>query len=257
MDLGEGCRGSCVKTVTREDLLQLMLLGRTSLTGWGVGGGDNVEGGSNTSEGLLQLVPVGSAFQEASQGDDDVFKAGPLAGVFMPAVLHELEVVLNSGQGLTREGLQRGQLWPLMLLSQHQHDLHRHCHCYSMVWQKNIAVPPKLFMCSDLELDRQNCFMLKQIDRARVQIAIEKRTCFRTAIGSKQPPELTTDTHFPKQLRQADASQRHEMYGGSEGAKREGGGGGGGKGEQSTWKGFRSSQGRRHVIISHKMIPKE
>ena len=123
------------------------------------GGGDYVEGGSNTSEGLLQLVPVGSAFQEASQGDDNVLKAGPFAGVFMPAVLHELEVVLNSGQGLTRQGLQGGQLWPLMLLSQHQHDLHRHCHCYSMVWQKNIAVPPKMFMCSDLELDRQNCFM--------------------------------------------------------------------------------------------------
>lgn len=126
-------------------------------------------GGGNTSEGLLQLVPIGSAFQETPQGDDDVLIAGPLAGVFMPAVLHELQVVLNTWQGLTREGLQGGQLWPRMLLSQHHHDLHRHCHCYSK-WREGIVSPYRSqfaviwSICRNLAnlqqfADRQNCLI--------------------------------------------------------------------------------------------------
>ena len=37
--------------------------------------------------------------------------------------LHEPNVVLNVWEGLPWEGVQRGYLWPVTLLSQHQHDL--------------------------------------------------------------------------------------------------------------------------------------
>ncbi len=37
--------------------------------------------------------------------------------------LHETNVVLNAWEGLPREAVQGGDLWPVTLLSQHQHDL--------------------------------------------------------------------------------------------------------------------------------------
>lgn len=37
--------------------------------------------------------------------------------------LHEPNVLPNARKGLPREGVQGGDVWPVMLLSQHQHDL--------------------------------------------------------------------------------------------------------------------------------------
>jgi hypothetical protein len=37
--------------------------------------------------------------------------------------LHETDVVLNPWEGLPREAVQGGDLGPVTLLSQHQHDL--------------------------------------------------------------------------------------------------------------------------------------
>ena len=41
----------------------------------------------------------------------------------MMQYLHETNVVLNAWKGLPWEGVQGGDLWPVKLLSQHQHDL--------------------------------------------------------------------------------------------------------------------------------------
>lgn len=41
----------------------------------------------------------------------------------MMEYLHETNVVMNAWERLPREGVQGGDLWPVTLLSQHQHDL--------------------------------------------------------------------------------------------------------------------------------------
>ena len=47
----------------------------------------------------------------------------PKLCVSMMQYLHETNVVMNAWEGLPREGVQGGDLWPVTLLSQHQHDL--------------------------------------------------------------------------------------------------------------------------------------
>ncbi len=47
----------------------------------------------------------------------------PQLCVKMMEYLHEPNVVINAWEGLPREGVQGGDLWPVKLLSQHQHDL--------------------------------------------------------------------------------------------------------------------------------------
>ena len=57
-----------------------------------------------TCECLLQLMPVGGAFQQATQGYDDVLEARALAGIFLPALLYNHQAdatIFMSKQGDT------------------------------------------------------------------------------------------------------------------------------------------------------------
>ena len=45
---------------------------------------------------------------------------------YMHSDLHERDILPNARQGLAREGVQGGYLWPFLLLCQHHHNLNTH-----------------------------------------------------------------------------------------------------------------------------------